>query len=105
MTLRGRQNAIEPHLKYEKNLVQLERKKTTVVTGTLCCPCNILCGKRKKKKKKLILMPILQLLPVSWQHRAELNVLAIQLLTSLHLSLSTVAEWNALGGQMRIHLG
>lgn len=50
-------------------------------------------------------MPILQLLPVSWQHRAELNVLAIQLLTSLHQSLSTVAEWNALGGQMRIHLG
>lgn len=39
------------------------------------------------QKKNLILIPTLQLLPVSWQHRAELNVLAIQLLTSLHLSL------------------
>lgn len=90
-------------LKVWDNFVQLREKKKSVLTGTLCCQCNILCGKGKGKKK-LILMPILQLLPVSWQHRAELNVLAIQLLTSLHLSLSTVAEWNALGGQMRIHL-
>lgn len=81
----------------------IRESKITVVTATLCCQCNILC-RGKKKKKKVILMPILQLLPVSWQHRAELNVLAIQLLTSLHLSLSTVAEWNALGGQIRIHL-
>lgn len=38
-------------------------------------------------EETLILIPTLQLLPVSWQHRADLNVLAIQLLTSLHLSL------------------
>lgn len=81
--------------------IREKKKNKSVVTGTLCCQCKMLCG---KGKKKLILMPILQLLPVSWQRRAELNVLAIQLLTSLHLSLSTVAEWNALGGQMRIHL-
>lgn len=83
-----------------KIFVQLERKKICRNSNTGLPTEHIV----REREKKLILMPILQLLPVSWQHRAEPNVLAIQLLTSLHLSLSTVAQWNALGGQMRIHL-